>query len=112
MTLELPIYSNVNGAKFNTFWDRWRKQYLPTLQARRKWQSTYPNIKEGSVVLLKDGQVQRNEWPLGLVTQTFPSNDGKVRQVEVKISKAGGTAVFLRPISEIVLLLPSDSKTL
>ncbi|XP_031696576.1 uncharacterized protein LOC116378805, partial [Anarrhichthys ocellatus] len=61
----------------NTFWDRWRKQFLPTLQARKKWQSTHPNINPGSVVLLKDSQVPRNEWPLGLVTQTFPSEDGK-----------------------------------
>ncbi len=26
----------------NTFWDRWRKQFLPTLQARKKWQSVHP----------------------------------------------------------------------
>ncbi|MCJ8750250.1 hypothetical protein PDJAM_G00260380 [Pangasius djambal] len=27
----------------NTFWDRWRKQFLPTLQTRKKWQSSHPN---------------------------------------------------------------------
>lgn len=86
---------------------RWKKRILPTLQPRRKWQSTHPNIKPGSVVLLKDIQVHRNEWPLGLVTQTFPSKDGKVCQVEV--IKPGGYAVFLRPITEIVLLLSPDS---
>lgn len=90
----------------NTFWDRWRKQFLPTLQPRRKWLSTHPNIEPGSVVLLKDLQTLRNEWPPGLVTQTFPSKDGKVRKVEVKVYKEGGSSLFLRPISEIVLLLP------
>ncbi|XP_072304495.1 uncharacterized protein [Eucyclogobius newberryi] len=92
----------------NIFWDRWRKQFLPTLQARRKWQSTRPNIKVGSIVRMKDCQVKRNQWPLGLITQTFLSNDDKVRQVEVKIAKPGGTTLFLRPITEVVLLFPPN----
>ncbi|XP_034385377.1 uncharacterized protein LOC117728696 [Cyclopterus lumpus] len=94
----------------NTFWDRWRKQFLPTLQARKKWQSTHLNINPGSVVLLKDSQVPRNEWPLGLVTQTFPSEDGKVRKVEIKVTRTGVTKIFLRPVSEIVLLLPPEAQ--
>uniref|UniRef100_G3NZ93 DUF5641 domain-containing protein n=1 Tax=Gasterosteus aculeatus TaxID=69293 RepID=G3NZ93_GASAC len=88
----------------NTFWDRWRKQYLPTLQARKKWHSAHPNISPGSVVILKDSQAPRNEWPLGLVTQAFPSEDGKVRKVEIKVARTGVTKLFLRPVSEIVLL--------
>ncbi|XP_057696133.1 uncharacterized protein LOC130918451 [Corythoichthys intestinalis] len=71
----------------NTFWDRRRKQFLPTLQPRKKWQTVHRDIKPGSVVLLKDSQTARNEWPLGLITKTFPSQDGKVRQAEVKVIK-------------------------
>ncbi|XP_036003032.1 uncharacterized protein LOC118566091 isoform X2 [Fundulus heteroclitus] len=94
----------------NTFWDRWRKQFLPTLQARKRWQSAQPNIPPGSVVLFKNSQAPRNEWPLGLITQAFPSKDGKVRQVEVKIIKPGGTSLFLRSVNEIVLLLPPEAQ--
>lgn len=94
----------------NTFWDRWRKQFLPTLQARKKWQSTHPNINPGSIVLLKDSQIPRNEWPLGLVTQTFPSQDRKVRKVEVKVTRTGAAKLFLRPVSEIVLLFLSETQ--
>ena len=93
----------------NTFWDRWRKQFLPTLQARRKWQTSQPDVRTGTVVLLKDSQAPRNEWPFGLVTQVFPSKDGRVRKVEVKLTRQGGTKLFLRPISEIVLLLPPEA---
>ena len=92
-----------------TFWDRWRKQYLSSLQTRRKWNSDKPNLETGSIVLLKDSQVKRNEWPLGLVTQVFPSKDGKVRKVEVKINKKDGIKLFLRPVSETVLLLPPEA---
>ncbi|XP_016523021.1 uncharacterized protein LOC107835205 [Poecilia formosa] len=91
----------------NVFWDKWKKEFLPTLQPRRKWQSNQLNVSLGSVVVLKDSQVPRNEWPLGLITQVFPSKDDRVRKVEVKVAKADGSKMLVRPISEIVVLVPS-----
>ncbi|KAI4824169.1 hypothetical protein KUCAC02_012705 [Chaenocephalus aceratus] len=70
----------------NAFWHRWKNQYLSTLQGRRKWQSERPNLQEGDLVLLKDSQVHRNQWPMGMVVKTFPSHDGKVRKIEVKVA--------------------------
>ena len=93
-----------------TFWDRWKKQYLSSLQPRRKWQSSMPDLQPGSIVLLKDNQLKRNEWPLGLVTQVFPSIDSRVRKVEIKVSRKDGTKVFLRPVTETVLLLAPEKK--
>ncbi|XP_072554180.1 uncharacterized protein [Paramormyrops kingsleyae] len=61
----------------NTFWDKWKRQFLSTLQIRHKWQSTQQNVSPGTVVVMKDIQSPRNEWPLGLVTKVFPSKDGK-----------------------------------
>ncbi|XP_040207447.1 uncharacterized protein LOC120937947 isoform X1 [Rana temporaria] len=88
----------------NSFWDKWKKQYIPTLQPRRKWQTSKPNLQPGDVVLMKDCQSRRNEWPLGLVTKTFPSKDGITRKVELKIRRQGETKLFLRPVRELVLL--------
>ena len=48
----------------NTFWKRWRRDYLSTLQGCRKWTDERPNVKVGDVVLLKDSQSRRNEWPV------------------------------------------------
>ncbi len=76
-----------------------------TLQVRHKWQEPYPNIQEDDIVLLKDNQVARNEWPMALVTSVFPGQDGKVRKVELKVTKEGSSKTFLRPISEVILLL-------
>lgn len=87
------------------FWKSWKGQYLSTLQSRRKWAIDKPNVREGDVVLLKDSQAHRNEWPMGLVVQTIPSSDNRVRKVEVRIVKDGIAKVFLRPVSEIVVLL-------
>ena len=41
------------------------------------------NVKKGDVVLIQVGNAVRGEWKLGIVTKTFPSDDGKVRRVEV-----------------------------
>ncbi|XP_061891197.1 uncharacterized protein LOC133641474 isoform X1 [Entelurus aequoreus] len=91
-----------------TFWNKWKKQYLSTLQPRRKWHSPHPNLLPGSVVLLKDDQLKRNHWPLGLITQVFPSKDGRVRKVEIKVSRKDGTKVFLRPVTETILLMAPE----
>lgn len=92
----------------STFWTRWRREYLPTLQSRRKWVGAHRNLQQGDVVLLKDSQAARNEWPLALVTTTYPSQDGKVRKVEVKTAAQGIPKTFLRPVSAVLLLLPKE----
>ncbi len=89
----------------NTFWNRWRKEYLTTLQNRRKWQNESSNLQTGDVVLLKSIQAKRNDRPMGIVLETIPGKDGRVRKVEVKVVKDGSAKVFLRPISDVVLLM-------
>jgi len=90
----------------NTFWKRWRNGYLQTLQTRCKWTEERPNVKVGDVVLLKDTEVHRNQWPLGIVTRTFPSDsDNNVRTVELRVTRGEKTATYVRPVTEMVLLL-------
>lgn len=91
----------------NTFWERWRREYLSTLQSRSKWQKSHPNIKEGDLVLLRDTQVKRNQWPMALVTKALPASDGKVRKLELKVAREGTSRTFLRPITEVVVLMSS-----
>ncbi|XP_033991975.1 uncharacterized protein LOC117487461 [Trematomus bernacchii] len=86
----------------DTFWSRWRKEYLKT---RHKWRSKRSNLQEGDIVLLKDNQAQRNEWPMATITKTFPGRDGLVRKIEVEISKDKTKRIFSRPVTEVVLLL-------
>lgn len=76
-----------------TFWRRWKQEYLETLQPRKKWKSERPNLQVGDVVLLKDTQVKRNEWPTGVIVETIPSRDGRIRKVNVKIMRQGSSKV-------------------
>lgn len=57
---------------------------------------------------MRDSQVKRNEWPMGLVTKTFPSKDGKVCSVEIKVSRQDETKLFQRPVTDLVLLLSEE----
>lgn len=58
-------------------------------------------------MFLKDSLAKRSEWPLGLVTQVFPS--GKVCKIEVIVSRKDDTKSLLGPLSETVLLLPHET---
>lgn len=89
----------------NEFWGRWRKEYLSTLHQRRKWQKTHPNLEPGEIVLLKQTEAPRNEWPMARVTCAFRSRDDNVRKIEVQTSSQGTLKTYLRPISNVVLLL-------
>ncbi|XP_060782684.1 uncharacterized protein LOC132889877 [Neoarius graeffei] len=91
-----------------TFWARWRREYLSILQARQKWHAKKPNLKEGDIVLLKDKQARRNEWSIGRVEKTFPS-DGLVRKVDVKVASHHPPKTYLRPVSDMVLLLEAET---
>ena len=84
----------------NEFWARWVKEYLPLLQERQKWLKQRRNFKVGDLVIMKDANLSRGQWPKALVQETFPDSDGVVRQVLVK----SATGVFRRGIRKLCLL--------
>jgi hypothetical protein len=88
----------------NRFWSRWKKEFLPTLQSRRKWETDQPNLKEGDLVLLRCKESPRNEWPLARISKAISSADGKVRKVEVTTAKNGSKQSYTRPVTEVILL--------
>ena len=84
----------------NEFWNRWRKEYLPSLQERAKWTRSEYNLQKGDIVLMMVENVQRCQWPKAIVVDTYPSDDGFVRKVAVKTS----SATFDRPVHKLTLL--------
>ncbi|XP_023930308.1 uncharacterized protein LOC106157407 [Lingula anatina] len=92
----------------NTFWKRWRDGYLQSLQKRGKWTASQKDLKIGDIVLLRDCELHRGSWPIGVVENVFPSGcDSKVRTVEVRTVKDGKSVKYVRPICELILLIDS-----
>ena len=93
----------------DSFWKRWRSEFIQTLQSRQKWTADQRNMQTGDVVLMRDKQVARNSWPVGVVNRVIPSADGQVRSAEIRvIADNGKPAVYTRPVVELVLLVPND----
>jgi len=57
------------------FWKRWVKEYLPLLQHREKWLKPSRNLRVGDVVLMRETNTKRGDWPKALVTDTFADRD-------------------------------------
>ena len=92
-------------------WVRWRREYLQTLQSRSKWERRERNLSVGDVVLIKEDDAHRNDWPLGRITEVFTSSDGKVRSAKVASWKGEGAKAYTRPIASLVLLLEQEKQT-
>ncbi|XP_057291781.1 uncharacterized protein LOC130614338 [Hydractinia symbiolongicarpus] len=87
-------------AASNMFWNRWRKEYLPSLTTRAKWNTNDDQIKEGDLVIVRDQNVLKNHWPLGRIAKIFPGSDGINRVAEVKTADGN----YIRPIRSLALL--------
>ena len=53
------------------FWKRWSKEYLSSLQPRKKWTSKQRNFEVGDVVLLMDENQPTLQWPLPRVAEVY-----------------------------------------
>jgi hypothetical protein len=87
----------------NEFWQRWRKEYLSSLQARQKWGSVRRNFRINDIVLIKDDTVTRSQWPMGRVMHVSSDDNGLVRSVQLRV--AYSKDLVTRPITKIVLLV-------
>ena len=58
----------------------------------------------GDVVLVKDDNVNRNQWKLGIVTNVISSNDNKIRTVEIR----QGQNCYTRPINKLVVIIEKE----
>ena len=81
-------------------WRRWRKEYLPSLTTRSKWNKEQRNLQERDLILPKNYDAPRSHWPLGRILKTLPESDGRVHMAEVKTP----SGILMRPAANLCLL--------
>ncbi|XP_041781972.1 uncharacterized protein LOC121598764 [Anopheles merus] len=82
------------------FRKRWIADYLPTLTRRSKWFHPAPRIKVDDVVVIVDGNLPRNSWPMGRVLSVICARDGQVRRATVQTVNG----ILERPATKIAVL--------
>lgn len=80
-----------------SYWKRWRLEYLHTLQVRQKWCKPSNPVKIGTIVLVHQDSSPPLRWPLGVIEEIYPGKDGVTRVALVK-TKAGS---FKRPVNKL-----------
>ncbi|XP_031617636.1 uncharacterized protein LOC116337338 [Contarinia nasturtii] len=82
------------------FWQRWKEEYLTSLQERKKWRREQESMKIGQLVVLKSENHPPASWALGRIVELLPSKDGLVRNVIVETA----TNKFKRAVQKICIL--------
>ena len=90
----------------NLFWSRWKREYLPTLQERAKWNKVKRNLKVDDVVLVRDENAPRNVWLMAVVTRGEPVSTGLVRSVVLRTY----TTELKRPFNKLILMLTEEER--
>ena len=92
-------------AYINLIWNKFLKEYLPTLNNRQKWRSTTNEIlKEGDLVWLIKGRDKRGYYNLGRVTETIDESDEVIQSPIVQTNDG----VYKRPVVKLVPLLSGE----
>lgn len=73
------------------------REWLPGLNARRKWNKTQRDVQIGDVMLVISPDTPRGNWPLGRVLEVYPGQDGHVRVVKLQV----GQGTLIRPVTKL-----------
>jgi len=84
----------------NMLWARLIKEYIPTLNIRKKWHKQERSFKINDIVLVKKDNVKRCHWPLGRIAEVYKSKDENVRSAKVKMANS----TLVRPANSLCLL--------
>jgi len=65
-------------------WKQWLGSYLSSLAVRAKWIQPGRPPQVGDVVFVKDETLVTRQWPVAVITDVFPGDDGQIRVVELR----------------------------
>lgn len=112
-TLQRPLTEDVSNRDDNrltlwglqqkiqqSFWQRWKDEYLNLMQKRVKWYKPKENLKIGDMVIIMAENVPPISWLLGRVTQVNKGQDGYVRTATIRTQSSS----YERPIQKLCVL--------
>ena len=79
------------------FWNAWKRDYLVTLQVRKKRFNNGPEINRDDLVLIADDDLKPLKWKTGRVVELYSGNDNITRVVKLKTS----TGEMIRPVIKL-----------
>ncbi|XP_022183202.1 uncharacterized protein LOC111042814 [Myzus persicae] len=112
-----PCYSSIKTYKVRwhkiqqivqQFWQRWRTEYLQSLQVRNKWQKPKQNLQIGDLVLIREDFETPLAWRRGRVVDVHKGSDGFIRVATIKTH----TGEVKRPVHKLCLLPNQESRSL
>lgn len=80
-----------------SYWKRWKGEYLSSLQTRQKWNTSSSPVKVDTIVVLIQDNIPPFQWPLGVIREVFPGKDGIIRVALVR-TKDG---IYKRPVVKL-----------
>ena len=119
--VSLKTRGQVVSSVVEQFWVHWVQLFAPTLVYRRKWHESQRDLKIGDVVLVLDHDTFKGSYRLAIVTEVWPSRDGRVRKVtvsykhyktgeKVHVYKGANFTSVLRYCHKLVLLVPIEEQ--
>lgn len=86
--------------RMDSFWKRWRKEYLLDLRSYHEVRNIRENtrMQTGDVVLLHEDNLPRHLWRLARVEKTIPGRDGRIRSCVLRHNNR----IVTRPIQLVI----------
>ena len=97
--------------QLDRFWKVWSNDYLRNLPPTVAKFQRRGQLSEGSVVLIREENLPRLRWPVGVVVKLHPGRDGLVRAVDVRTKKGVYTRAIQRLHDLELVGGPSDAAT-
>ena len=109
----LPSHSNCDfdhrkryaraQAYSDAIWNRWLREYVPTLNRRSKWSSqSARQLKSGDLIWIVEPTSPRGYYPLARVVKLNFGSDAVARSAEVKTTSGN----LVRPVVKLAPVLP------
>lgn len=96
-------------SKISHFWNRWHQEYLVDLREQHKIvEGRTSSIKIGDMALLKEDNVKRQLWKMGMVERLIVGKDNQVRGAKVRTISRDKPQFLFRPLQKLYPLEVRD----